>query len=183
MLGLTIDPGKETGICFWSGTDVGFQVHARWQFPGGADALHEWLESSVIRVGSRIAYGSSSSYSPLVIDALVVEKFTPHDSEGFSLTLDSVEPLVCEGVLIAHGLRPFISWAQPSQQYFMGGSTLTLAEKKKAARKFLETYDLLPTGKEFGRKDAKDAISATLHSIAYLRRARHMPTMHQLFDN
>lgn len=175
MIGLSIDPGKSTGICLFRYADDGFSIVKRWQFMGGAEMLHAWCVAHIRLVGDSVWCDSR------VVDTLVVEKFTPHDNEGFSLTLDSVEPLVGEGVLIAHNLKPFITWRQPSQQYFMGDSRLPLAEKKKAARRFLETNGLLPTGKEFGQPDANDAISATLHAIGWLRSIRHMPTLLQLF--
>lgn len=180
MIGLTIDPGKSTGTCLWRADDAGFKVIERWQFTGGAEMLHQWLSNNVFIEDERPAV-SDEHGNTVYLDALVVEKFTPHDNEGFSLTIDSVEPLVCEGVLIAHDLLPFIEWGQPSQQYFMGASTLTLKEKKRLARVFLAQYALLSTGSEFGQPDADDAISATLHSIAYLRRKRHFPTLLQLF--
>lgn len=182
MIGLTIDPGKSNGICLWEAGGLGFLIIDRWQFSGGADALSTWLDVQML-VGLQKLIVYSKDSIRFKVDRLVVEKFTPHENEGFKLTVDAVEPLVCEGVLIAHKLRPFIQWAQPAQQYFIGSSEAPKKEKLKAARRFLQTHHMLPSGTEFGTKDADDAVSATLHSIAYLRRIRHMPTMLQLFDN
>ena len=112
---------------------------------------------------------------------MVVEKFTPRGDGEFNLTQKSVEPLRGEGVLIGRGFEPFIDWAQPSQQYFMGNSALPLAEKKKLSREFLKLHGLHLTGSMVGQPDADDAISAELHAIAWLRRKRHMPTMVEMF--
>lgn len=187
MIGLSIDPGKNNGICLFYYGDEGFEVVKLWQFLGGAERLHQWLNGHVSMhdvVGAstpivvKVDVDGDEAYA---LSTLVVEKFTPHDNEGFSLTLDSVEPLVGEGVLIAHNLKQFIIWRQPSQQYFMGPSTNPLPVKKKLAKEFLETNDLLPKGSEFAYEDANDAISATLHAIAWLRKIKHMPTINQLF--
>lgn len=188
MIGLSIDPGKENGICLFRYDEEGFRVVRLWQFPGGAEMLHAWCVGNNLGPGSgglmmTTRIDSDGDPVDVYLDALVVEKFTPHDNEGFSLTLDSVEPLVGEGVLIAHNLKQFITWRQPSQQYFMGPSTNPLPVKKKLAKRFLETHDLLPKGSQFGRKDPNDAISATLHAVAWLRHIRHMPSINQLFPD
>lgn len=181
MIGLTIDPGKSTGVCLWQAGFIGFDVIQRWQFTGGALGLHEWLNTHI----DYFIQGFEVRHDGIryTIDHLVVERFTPRNNPNFALTRDAVEPLVCEGVLIAHNLGPFIKWAEPSQQYFMGDSRLPQPEKLKLARGFLKLHELLPTGKELAAPDADDAVSATLHSIAYLRRIRHAPTLVQLFDN
>lgn len=175
MIGLTIDPGISTGICAFEWDDeTPFHGLKLWQFRGGAEALHRWLGLHIITSLDR-AYLDGEP-----LDALIVEKFTPRQNEGFNLTRDSAEPLRGEGVLIGHGLGPFVtSWAEPVAQYFMGGEVLK--DRKKRSREFLKANEMHLTGKTVGQPDADDAISATLHSIAWLRRQRHMPTLRALF--
>jgi hypothetical protein len=179
MIGLSIDPGKNNGICLFHYDEGGFGIVKLWQFLGGAERLHQWLNGHDFDTDGGLWMRLDDEL--IHLDALVVEKFTPHDNEGFSLTLDSVEPLVGEGVLIAHDLKPFITWRQPSQQYFMGDPRNDLKTKKRLAKEFLETNNLLPKGVEFAYKDANDAISATLHAISWLRKVKHGPTLDQLF--
>lgn len=176
--GLAIDPGMSTGICLFSwgnGPGQFFRRKESWQFRGGAPKLAQFLDLRGVRVGptGRLQYDNRT------LDALVVEKFTPRGGAGFSLTQVSAEPLRGEGVLIGRGFEPFIQWAQPAQQYFMGG--VDLADKKKRSREFLKLNDLHITGSMVGQPDADDAISAELHAIAWLRRQRHRPTLEKFF--
>lgn len=181
MIGLVIDPGLSTGMCLFEwGDNLPFAVRQLWQFTGGAAGLAAALKAIKITVDNDgtiiLADGEDEAE---VLDALIVEKFTPRPHEGFSHTQASVEPLRGEGVLIGLGLEPFIQWREPSQQYFMGGDSL--ADKKKRSRRFLETFEIKPTGKDVEQPDADDAISATLHAIAWLRHKKHMPTLLHYF--
>lgn len=177
--GLTIDPGMENGVCLFSWHDSGpLKIEHRWQFPGGAEALAKFLLLKLIITDRQVVILHGGM---LHLDVVVVEKFTPRPHESFQLTLKSVEPLRGEGVAIGLGLGPSITWQEPAAQYFMGGTDL--ADKKKRSRAFLKNYNLLPTGKEFARPDANDAISATLHSFAYLRRIKHLPTLRAYFPD
>lgn len=183
VIGLSIDPGGSNGACLFTyGERKAFKVMGVFQFPHGAHGLAAWLNQKNIHVendGGGNPFALHSAWGRL--DTLVVEKFTPRTHEGFKLTLDSVEPLRGEGVLIGRGLESFIDWAPPSAQYFMGDQRLPLPEKKKLARAFLKEHGMLPTGKTVGQPDANDAVSATLHAIAWMRRTRHMPTLLELF--
>lgn len=180
MIGLTIDPGMSSGACLFSyGDEEPISVLERWQFQGGAAGLKRWMEVNGMELSKGRGMDSYMRFGSYRLDALIVEKFTPRPSATFALTQKAVEPLRGEGVLIGNGFDPFIEWAEPSQQYFMGGASLP--EKKKRSREFLKLHDLYVTGKNVSQKDADDAISATLHSVAWLRRKRHMPTMVKLF--
>jgi len=176
---LAIDPGIENGACLFSfGDDQSFTVEKLWQFPFGAPGLGVWMDS----VGLTVDEDRRSMFiGGEQLGHLVVEKFTPRPSETFKLTQKAVEPLRGEGVIIGKGFNRFIEWAEPSQQYFMGNSELPLDEKKRLSREFLKLNGIYPTGKTVGRPNADDAISATLHSVAWLRRQRHMPTIAALF--
>lgn len=177
--GLSIDPGLESGICLFSfGPDQAFTVEWVWQFGDGAEGLAAWM----LENGLRIEDGKLRlHYHDIIIDVLVVEKFTPRPNENFAPTRKSVEPLRGEGVLLGAGLGPRIKWVEPSQQYFMGGEDLD--DKKRRSREFLKLHGMYLTGKNgyFRRPNADDAISATLHGIAYARRKRHMPTLLKMF--
>lgn len=129
------------------------------------------------------SHGCGSQDDPNVA-TVVCEKFTPRQA----LKLDAVEPLRVEGALIALGVMPDYHvgkknplWGQPSAQYFCGGKTP--AERKKFSREFLKKHDLHLTGKMVGCKDADDAISATLHAFAFLRRISHKPTLNHYFGD
>lgn len=164
-IGIAIDPGESTGYCVFTWSDAEpLEVLSCLQFRGGAQVIAQVLPVLV------------AAHKP---EVLVVEKFTPRQNEGFSHTRESVEPLRGEGVLYGLGLGHLIQWAEPSQQYFMGGETLP--DKKKRSREFLKRHGLHLTGRDVGEKDANDAISAQLHAIAWLRRKRHIPTINALF--
>jgi hypothetical protein len=177
MIGLAIDPGVSTGICLFSWDDyTPIHILHVWHLPDGASgtaAALDWInvgvKDGVLMMGEK------------EIDALVVEKFTPRPNANFNHTRKSTEPLRVEGVLIGRGFEPFIQWAEPKQQYFMGDSQLPLDEKKRLAKEFLKEHGMYVTGKAVGKKDADDAISATLHAVSWMRRKRHMPTMEKLF--
>lgn len=175
--GLAIDPGLSTGVVLFSWTDdEPYKRVAAWQLIGGAAGLCEFLETQGF-VSSREA--GLTRFLDLPIHALVVERFTPQGNTAYSLTEASVEPLRCEGALIGLGVRDQdIAWQRPAAQYFMGGRG---EAAKKASREFLKAHGLYLTGKMVGARDADDAISATLHSLAWMRSARHRPTLEALF--
>lgn len=189
---LSIDPGLSSGVFLGSYSDTQpLERIAVWQFGGigddlrGVDALVVWVRRFFIGHTSQglIAFWWEPGMPSSVIRpddlTIIAEKFTPLSGQGHSLTLDAVEPLRCEGALIALGLMPaefpHEQWQRPAVMYFSGGSDL--AAKKKASRAWLKSHDLLPTGKTVGQKDANDAVSATLHAFAYMRKMRHQPTM------
>lgn len=165
---VSIDPGVSSGIAVgqYSATDALVVVN-RFQISGGLSGLLPDLENM----------------SPIIPGTLVIcEKFTPRSGNGFSHTTKSVEPLRCEGALIALGLMPDYPdprWRQPTAQYFSGGETP--AARKKASRAFLKKHDLYLTGKDVGQRDADDAISATLHLFGYMRQIKHRPTLERYF--
>lgn len=167
---LSVDPGWSTGIAFFSvPDDAPATLAGVWQFEGGVSALMDWHcehhRGTLLRLGEY---------------ATIVEKFTARATDGFSYTTRSLEPLVCEGFLIAHGyVPPYESaktpgWVQPPAQYFAGGKDK--ADKKKRQHAFLKaTGEFYVTGKQFGTPNADDARSAIAHGLAHLR-GTHAPT-------
>lgn len=175
--GLSVDPGVSTGVCLFSwDDDQPFRQEELWQFGNGAAGLRAFLVGTGIHLVGPL---SKPAFGSIPLSAIVVEQFTPRSHAGFALTRAAVEPLRGEGVLIGRGLDPFIWWAEPAAQYFMGGNDLK--ERKKRSREFLKLHGIYATGKTVGQKDADDAISAELHAIAWLRRRRHQPTLVELF--
>lgn len=167
---MSIDPGLSTGLAVGHYTeDTPLKITGRQQFAGGLQGFLEWQGGDIWDLADG---------SVLVIS----EKFTPRPNEKFNLTLKSVEPLRIEGALVAMGMMPDYPdprWRSPAAQYFSGGANLT--ERKKKSRQFLKDHDLYITGKDVGQKDADDAISATLHLIAYMRHINHLPTLKHYF--
>lgn len=185
---LSFDPGVSSGIALgrFSETTPYELVEGR-QFRGGAGALARWLNGNIMDpyTPGRVTFWNLWDYSDdLQYDSgevvIVSEKFTPLQGKGFSLTMDAVEPLRGEGVLIALDVMPDYSpdektWQRPNQMYFCGGSTL--AEKKKRSRAFLKDTGNYRFPKQLGEPDSNDCMSATLHGIAYVMKTlRHEAT-------
>lgn len=161
---LSIDPGLSTGIALgeYTATEP-YRRIASWQPRGGLAGFLAWWEQERPE-----------------FDEAVAEKFVPLDHAAFGHTLDSTLPLVIEGAIVALGIMPSYpegDWARASAQYFMAAPGDPLAVKKKKAQEFLKRHGLWATGKPYGHTDGADVNSATLHAIASLRRARHMPTL------
>lgn len=169
MLLLSIDPGWSTGIALFSAPDDAPATLAGvWQFEGGVAALIDWHYD---HLGAIIRLDECEA---------IVEKFTARATDGFSYTTRSLEPLVCEGFLIAHGYVPPYQgaktpgWVQPPAQYFAGGKDK--ADRKKRQHAFLKaTGEFYVTGKQLGAPNADDARSAIAHGLARLREV-HAPT-------
>ena len=108
---------------------------------------------------------------------IIAEKFTARNTRGFSYTTAALEPLRCEGVLIAKGLMPDYDpkekrWRDPGLQYLVGGKDL--AAKRSRQHAFLEDSGFYRTNKDFPDSPSKDKAddfrSAASHGIAYLAR-------------
>lgn len=170
---LSFDPGLSTGICLGViGDNLPFKAVHRWQFSGGAVALDEWLRSNW------------DYYRRDLHVTAISEKFTPLQNKGFSLTIGAVEPLRCEGILLAHKVLPDYPdprWQRPVEMYRYGGKTLV--EKKKLAKQFLKDHGMYITGKDVQAPNADDALSATWHGIAYaVKTLKHRATFQMLAD-
>lgn len=107
----------------------------------------------------------------------LVEKFKPRGAgNNFAYKTNDLEPLRIEGAIRAMGIDPV--WVQPAQQYFAGGESKSSTTN---AHRWLKANGLHITGKDVGCKDANDARSALLHSISFLRRSKHKPTLEKYF--
>lgn len=188
---LSVDPGRSTGITLWEVPD---NTHAimlgAWQFRDGLHGFLDWY-----RDHTDVGYGEVVGW--LFHDAEVwgtvrlhevraaVEKFTPLQNKGFSLTLDSVEPLRIEGALVAMGIVPDYApdsphWQRPNEMYWVPGKNA--AEKRKRQTAWVKDRfpELHLTGKSVNAPDADDARSAQWHALAYLRR-NHLPSARHYF--
>lgn len=168
---VSFDPGKSSGIAQATlHPDGTLEWTNTWQVSGGADGLKRFLKE----------------WDRALRGTLISEKFIPFGIKGARFTLDSLEPLRGEGVLIALGFMPDYSndeprWQVPSKQYMYGGKTK--AEKRKLAKEFLKKHGWYLTGKDVGQKDAEDAISARLHIIYYIAHTlRHKPFWDLYFE-
>lgn len=181
---LSFDCGKSSGVTLWSYSDE--QPATRigaWQFGGGAEGLRDWIQKNrILSDWGETTWKINGGYLEWNDTSVLCEKFTPLQGAGFSLTMDAVEPLVGEGVLIGMGILPGYQqkvdqdcYQRPASQYFCGGGTK--AEKLKRSRAWLKTKGLLLTGKDVGCPDADDAISSTLHALAWFRKMQHRSTI------
>lgn len=104
---------------------------------------------------------------------VICEKFTARNTQGFSYTTASLEPLRGEGALIDRGIMPDYTvaekrWRDPGLQYLVGGKDKP--DKKKRQHRFLKESGFYLTGKDFGTADADDYRSAVSHGIVYIAR-------------
>ena len=181
---LSFDPGKSTGIALGKITDTEpYSLVKAWQFEGGLQSLVNWIHDHFEGhrpdvPGLFHLHGDEFENCRSFNTHIISEKFQPISHENYALTRDSVEPLRCEGALVAMNVMldfPHPTWRQPKEMYLYGGNSL--AEKKKNAHAFLKNSGMHVTGKEFGLKDANDARSAILHGISYAARVlAHRPT-------
>lgn len=156
------DPGRSSGYVRLSFTDTTAPVlESVHQVEGGAFALSRFLEQTKPEA-----------------DITVSEKYVPLPGKGFHHTLDSVEPLRGEGVLIALGIMPdypHSEWRRADRMYLHGGKSLT--EKRKRSHRYLKESGYYVTGKDVGCADANDVRSAILHGLSYLMQVvGHKPT-------
>ena len=161
---LSIDPGLSSGGAVLSYTESSApRLVDAWQVDGGVEGLLELLMNSSL-------YGNG--FLDPTIAHTIVEKFNARNTNGFSYTTASLEPLRCEGALIA--LEIGDEYVQPPQQYIAGGTGK--ADKKKRQHRLLKELGFYVTGSMLGSKDADDARSAIAHGLGWLMRNGHKPT-------
>lgn len=201
---LSIDPGKSTGVALFSYNDeTPADLVRAWQFGGGLsgflrwwrDHIYEYIEGPEVflyddnvaehpRDRARIGDAYTGWWSSM---QLVAEKFTPLQNKGFSLTLDSVEPLRIEGAMVAMGLLqdygPAVpSWQRPNQMYWVPGKNATEKRRNQVAWVKERFPELHLTGKDVEAPDADDARSALWHGMVWLRK-HHKPSAERWFGD
>lgn len=178
---LSIDAGVSTGIALIGYAPDSYPtLEGAWQFTGGAEALKQW----VLVHFQGPSWGWNFGGRPYLPVTVTAEKFTARNTQGFSYTTASLEPLRGEGVMIALDLMPDYTpkekrWRDPGLQYLVGGKDL--ADKKKRQHKFLKESGFYRTNKDFPDSPSKDGAddfrSAAAHGLAYAsRELRHKPT-------
>lgn len=188
---LSIDPGKSSGLALLAYDDDSAPVlEAAWQFGGGLAGVRSWLGKSVtpLRLSGTPFHGMAGVPRFTAGGITICEKFSPRPSNvtGFQQSLDTVEPLRVEGMLVDREIMPDYApkvktWRSPSQQYLVGGKDK--ADKKRRMHKFLKDNGYYRTGKDFGMADADDARSAIAHGINYLiREVKHGPSYQLVVD-
>lgn len=167
---LAIDPGRSSGavLGYYNHTEPFVPVQS-WQLGGGVIGLRDWWRSA-----------------RLIYDEVVVEKYVPLSGQGFAQTLDSVEPLRCEGFLVSEGVVEDYQpkspqWQRANEQYFRGGTGKV--DKRKRSKLWLKEHGLYLTGGQLEpkRPDSEDRTSALLHAFARMRKINHGPTMAHYF--
>lgn len=163
---LAFDPGMSTGWCHGTYT-VGdpWRLERFGQIEGGLGGLMPWLH-----------------WENPKADTVISERFVPLAGQGFSHTAKSVEPLRVEGALVALGYLPADTndprWQRPASQYWVSGKNATEKRRKQKAWVKENHPELYKTGKkDLGTKDAEDYWSALFHSLAYMRKIGHEPTI------
>jgi len=157
---ISIDPGESTGITGWkySDTEPATRIEAI-QITGALQGFLGFFHEKMRNTTE---------------DVIVSEQFTLLNHDYVA----NVEPVRIEGAMIALGLNPV--WQPPAMMYFCGGANK--AARKKASQEFLKKNDLWLTGKDVGQPDANDAISSTLHALAYFRSRLHIPTLQKYWS-
>lgn len=195
---ITIDPGKSTGVAIgtYSDTEPYKLTHA-FQIEGGVEGFLKRVSHYQITDDFSNSYGETcfsvdahdgreglthwygdvfeEEYSPDT--TFLVEKFTARGgANAFSYRTEALEALRVEGAILALGINP--TWVSPPHMYFMSGES---KNPMTNAHRWLKEHGLHVTGKDVGCKDANDARSAILHSVSWLRRQKHKPTLEAYF--
>lgn len=176
---LSIDPGKSSACVLLAYNDREVWLEKAWQFGGGVSGLVSWLDDHIGNTSHGKELGPGENETPpwsvfLELEcATITEKFTARNTQGFSYTTDSLEPLRGEGALIALGLMPDYTpnekrWRDPKLQYLVGGKDK--ADKKKRLHRFLKESGFYVAPSAVDSPDADDVRSALGHALAYLQR-------------
>jgi len=177
---ISIDPGMSSAVVIgtYSDTEPYKMTHA-FQIEGGVEGFLKnawtgWNDEEGLWLCIKYELVEPIGEPDVTV---LVEKFKPRGAgNNFAYKTNDLEPLRVEGAILAMGIKP--TWVQPAQQYFASGESKSSVTN---AHRWLKAHGLHITGKDVGCKDANDARSALLHSISYLRRTKHMPTIQHYF--
>ena len=149
------DFGESTGIAYGHYDDkCPYELFQAWQVPNGINGFLDWFHSEFGEEGSR----------PLNI--AVAEKFVLNPGNQFAADLTGV-PI--EGALAALW-RGEIHWQPPSA-------------KAGIPDALLREHGLWQTGDSLGHTDGRDANDAIIHSLEFLRRSAHLPSLKEYFPS
>lgn len=197
---ITIDPGKSTGVAVGTYSDTepyklthAFQIEggvegflkrvAHYQITDDYSSCYGGTIFAVENPNGRVLEGFTHWYGDVFEEdyapdtTFLVEKFTARGgANAFSYRTEALEALRVEGAILALGIDP--TWVSPQHMYFMSGDS---KNPMTNAHRWLKEHGLHVTGKDVGCKDANDARSAILHSVSWLRRQEHEPTLESYF--
>lgn len=196
---ISLDPGLSTGIAVGTYSDSEpYKLTHAFQIGGGVEGFLKRVRHYTDTDDFSDAYGEtffrvksltgewgdgfSHWYDGSDLDYIdtifIAEKFTARGggNRGFSYRTEALEPLRVEGAILALEIEP--EWVSPQHMYFMSGES---KNPMTNAHRWLKENGLHVTGKDVGCKDANDARSAILHSVSWLRRQKHKPTLEKYF--
>ena len=152
---LSLDPGKNSGIALGHYDDSApYTLVDRWQQHDGLEGFIYWWENE----------------RPL-FDVIVVERFVLDPSNQFTADLT---PKEIEGALKALWRGPIV-WQLRGDKGALCGyppSAKTKAQRQRVRNLWLDRFGLFVPG-----EDNQDSADAIVHSLVYLKRQRHLPTM------
>lgn len=185
---ISIDGGMSTGVVVGTYSDTEpYQLTYAFQIEGGVEGfladVHFGVHESLDDPSRGVHYfqvRDEGVFFDLEDTTFLVEKFTARGgANAFSYRTEALEALRVEGAILALGIDP--TWVSPQHMYFMSGES---KNPMTNAHRWLKEHGLNVTGKDVGCKDANDARSAILHSVSWLRRQKHLPTLRHYFaDN
>lgn len=174
---LSIDPGKSSGISLVAYNDREIWLEDAWQFGGGTEELVNWVEKYEVGPYDTLWF----KHVRIERDTVICEAFTARNTQGFSYTTDSLEPLPAIGALISLGLVDRLDksrYRDPKYQYLVGGKDK--ADKKKRLHKFLKDSGFYVAPSAVDSPDADDVRSSIGHALAYLQREVKHRGVHDL---
>jgi hypothetical protein len=150
----SFDFGQTTGVAkgYYSNSEA-YELDDAWEVPSGIDGFLDWWDS-------RNIYNRYHKELPII----VAEKFILNPGNQFAADLTGV-PI--EGALTALW-RKEIHWQAPSA-------------KAGIPDALLRSRGLWQTGDDLGHTDGRDANDAIIHSLEFLRRSSHVPTLKKYF--
>lgn len=195
---ISIDGGMSTGIAVGTYSDTEpYTLTDAFQIEGGVEGFLRTVSYYTVDDDFSNAYGETFfsvdtmrgfegfvHWLTVTFDddgtsdtVFIAEKFTARGGANqFAYRTEALEPLRIEGAILALGIDP--TWVSPQHMYFADGDSKSPVTN---AHRWLKEHGLYVTGKDVGCKDANDVRSAILHSVSWLRRQKHLPTLEKYF--
>ncbi|ALJ19569.1 hypothetical protein [Microbacterium sp. No. 7] len=161
---LAVDPGLQTGVTLgWYDDTTPYQLLERWQIGGGLTGFIDWVRKNGW---------------PQLVDKIVVEKFVARRNDFVA----DIAGVPIEGVIAwlarEHGQE--VHWQTRTDKgrltpYPKEANTLT--RRQRVRFDFLKRFGLFAPGTQ--NDDSNDCIT---HSLVYLKRTRHEPTLRHYFS-
>lgn len=151
---VSIDPGKATGIAIGVfGDDHPYELLETHLVPNGIGGVIHWFDEV-------FAFTNPDILNNELL--FVSEQFVARSNNKF---VADTEPLLIEGALTAI-IRDEIVWQLRT-------------DKALVDDRILKTNGLWQTGKTHEWVDGRDVNDAIIHALAYLKKAKHIPTLNK----